>query len=161
MRKLLVKKSQISGAGLGLFADEDIKKGTIVLIFSLDAFTISKNEYDSQQSDNNDLMMTTGCRFIGDIFLYTDSRVRFENYINHAFEPNLLYHAGLCIATSDIKRGAELTLDYGLILSENDKYSFIDTKTNKYVCGLSGTDALKASTRKLMDLINDVVEFTT
>lgn len=158
MRKLLVKKSQISGAGLGLFADEDIPKGTIVLIFSLDAFTITKNKYDEQQIENNDLMMTTGCRLIGEVFLYTDSRVRFENYINHAFHPNMLYHAGLCIALDNIPRGTELTIDYGLILSENDKYSFTDTLTNRQVCGLNGNDALRQSAKQLLDLLNDGIE---
>ncbi len=158
MRKLSVKKSHISGAGLGLFADEDIKKGTVVLAFSLDAFTITKDDYDTQQNEENDLMMTTGCRFIGDIFLYTDSRVRYENYINHAFEPNLLYHAGLCIALDDIPKGAELTVDYGLILSENDKYSFTDTNTNKCVCGLDGMQALKKSTTQLLRLIEEGIE---
>lgn len=158
-KKLIVKASGIAKAGTGLFADEDIHIGEIVMIFSTDCFIISKSDYDNQQRDGNELMMQTGCRFIGDVFLYTDSKTRFDNYINHSFTPNILYHAGICLAKEDIKKGTELTVDYRYILSEDDEYSFIDTNSGKLVKGIDGNAALKSSCEELLELLKKDVKF--
>lgn len=152
--RLCIKESEIKDAGIGLFSNIFIPKGTIVMIFSLDSFIISKREYNEQQKKGNELMMNTGCRLAGEIFLYTDSRMRFENYVNHSFSPNLLYHAGLCIAKEDIPEQTELTLDYQYILSEDDDMGFVDTVTNKQVKGYTGTIALKKSAQELLNIID-------
>jgi hypothetical protein len=157
-RKLIVKSSSIEKAGTGLFADEDIKAGSVVMIFSTDCFIISKTKYDSQQRNGNELMTQTGCRLIGDVFLYTDSKTRYDNYINHSFDANILYHAGICLAKKDINANDELTVDYRYILSEDDDYQFYDTLSGKLVKGYDGTTALLESTKELMALLKSGVK---
>lgn len=152
MKKLTVKNSKISG--IGLFADEAIKRGEVIMLWNLNAFLISEKEYNMRQSIGDELILTTGVRYVMDKFLYTDSEPRVENYINHSFNPNVLYHCGVCFALKNIDVGEELTVDYKYLLSENDDAGFIDQETGKKVQGLSGIECLKSTAKQLIEILN-------
>jgi hypothetical protein len=154
MKKLFINKSNRC-TGTGLFTAEPCKKGEVLLLFSLDSFIIPKELYNQQQKNDNKLMTQTGCRLVGDLFLYTDSRVRLENYINHSFTPNVLYHAGICLAKRDLDPNEELLIDYRYILSEEDDAGFVDQDTGLEVKGLDGRTALKQSAAELLELLSD------
>jgi SET domain-containing protein len=149
--KLIVKKSKISGTGL--FADEPIKKCSVVMIWNTDAYLISESEYNRRQSLGDQIMVTTGVRYVREHFLFTDEKPRRENYINHSFTPNILYHCGICFALKDIKKDEELTVNYTYLLSETDTESFVDKITGKLISGVSGMQCLKETTRQLSEIL--------
>lgn len=150
-KSLILKDSKISGTGL--FANEDIKSGEVIMIWTLKAFVIDENGYNEAQKSGNGLMIKTGCRFVDGIFLYTDDSPRLENYVNHSFQPNMLYHCGICFAKIDIKKGDELTADYRYILAANDANAFIDQISGKPVDGLDSQTCLIQTTRELLGLL--------
>src|SRR5688572_20180043 len=112
VKKLFIRESKIPGAGIGLFAGEDIKCGDVVMIWSLNCFIVPEADYNAEQAKGNEIFIKTGARFVDGHFLYTDSNPRLENYINHSFEPNMLYHCGVCFAKKDIMASEEVTVDY-------------------------------------------------
>lgn len=147
-----VKKSLIEGAGMGLFTRKAFKKGQIVLIWTFDANYITEDEYNKKQSAGDIMMVKTGARYIGGVFLYTDTKDRYENYINHSKDANILYHCGICFALRDIEVGEELYVDYRYVLSEYDVESFRDPSGTIVRGGNSG-DVLLETTEKLLELL--------
>jgi hypothetical protein len=99
-------------------------------------------------------MIDTGARFVNDIFLYTDGTARLENYINHSFKPNLLYHCGICFAKENISKYTELTVDYKYVLAKGDAVSFADSVTGEVVDGMDDVECLKQSTSELLNILN-------
>jgi hypothetical protein len=97
-------------------------------------------------------MIKTGARYVGPIFLYTGTEYRKENYINHSFNPNILYHCGICFALTDIKVGEELTVNYSHVLSENDSMAFKDQKTGQMVKGISWKQSIVETSKLLAGL---------
>lgn len=150
-KKLFVDYSEIQGAGL--YAGEDINAGDIVMLWMDNAHIITEKEYNIRQDENDKTIKVSGVRYVGDYFLYTDGKGRYENSINHSFTPNLLYHCGVCFALTDIKNGDELTIDYTYLLSENDIMGFVDKTTGKQVKGLPALEGLQYSCDKLATLL--------
>lgn len=148
-KKLLVKKSSING--FGVFTNERIKKGDVVMVWTQNHYLISENEYHKQQKNGNEIIKQTGVRFINDIFLYTNLG-QIEDFVNHSFEPNLLYHCGICFAKRNILVGEELFVNYEYLLSVSDECSFIDLLTGKNVIGKE--NSLINSTKELYELLN-------
>jgi hypothetical protein len=151
-KKLILKESPISGTGI--FANEDIKRGEVVMVWSIKALIIGEEEYNEAQKSGNALMIKTGCRFVDGIFLYTDNSPRLENYVNHSFNPNLLYHCGICFAKTNIKKDDELTADYRYILAEHDANSFVDAETSTKVDGYDSQTCLLKTTQELLEILD-------
>lgn len=150
-KSLVLRDSPISG--VGVFANEDIKIGDVIMLWSLRAFIVNENEYNEAQKSNNQIMIQTGCRYVDSIFLYTDDKPRIENYVNHSFEPNMLYHCGICFAKTDIIKGTELTVNYKYVLAVNDANSFVDQVTGIKVDGLDSKTCLIQTTKELLELL--------
>lgn len=105
-KKVKVKRSY---AGLGLFADEDIKKGEKIIeyigkiLIGKDAEPIKTNMYLFEVSKNKTI----------------DGSVRWNKarYINHSCKGNaeseIIKNKIYIIAIKDIKKGEEITYDYG------------------------------------------------
>ncbi len=153
-KKLTIKKSKIEG--YGLYAAEDIKRGEIIMIWTADAYLIPEHEYIAKLKTNDKQMLATGARYVGSTFLYTDvgpGKDRYDNYINHSFEPNVLYHCGVCFALCDICDGDELTTDYTYLLAEGDVESFYDVNSKRQVYGANAHECLMVTTDKLAKLL--------
>jgi hypothetical protein len=120
------------------------------MIWTFGANYITEEEYNKKQAAGDIIMIKTGARYIGNVFLYTDGRDRYENYINHSKHANILYHCGVCFALRDIRAGEELYVDYRYVLSENDIESFKDN-SGRLVKGCS--DILLETTEKLLELL--------
>lgn len=104
----ILKPSSIKGAGVGVFATHDIKKGARL-------FT---NE-STPKKIKRDTIPTAFLGFVVDIDdTYSwgpesFDRMGVEWYVNHSLKPNLVVDAsGNCIAARDIKAGEELLTDY-------------------------------------------------
>ncbi|MCA9355954.1 SET domain-containing protein [Candidatus Nomurabacteria bacterium] len=104
-KKVKVGKSY---AGLGLFADEDIKKGEYIIDYTGKALT-------EEQADKK------GGKYLFEVkknyYLDGADRKHTARYINHACNPNCepdIYGKRVIIsAIKNIKKGDELTYDYG------------------------------------------------
>ena len=153
-KNLTVKRSKIEG--YGLYTNEFICKGEIIMFWMANAHLIKELDYNIQQSKDDRQMIATGARYVGDMFLYTDigpRKDRYENYINHSFNPTVLYHCGVCFALRDIQPNEELTTDYTYLLSENDQETFIDGASGKEVKGISWHKCLLHTTEQLQKLL--------
>jgi SET domain-containing protein len=109
--KTKIDKSLISG--IGLFADEDIKKGDIIWrMSSISVFRITPKDYNSLSQIEQDFIQEKDYFWIDEHDNYMipidDSR-----FINHSCSPNIIdLDDNTCVASKDIKREEELTIDY-------------------------------------------------
>jgi hypothetical protein len=149
-----VRDSSIAGSGLFLRAP--VRKGTIVTIHAADAQLLTEDEYQEAQRQGNELVVRTGIRWVGRYFLHA-REMKVESYINHSDDPALLYHCGVSFARRDLEPGDELTIDYRLILAENDVDSFVDSGSGP-VSGLSPKEALLRSSEQLVQLLREIDE---
>lgn len=150
-KKLYLSNSILQGTGL--YTSEFIEVGDVVMLWNVDAFLINEKEYNQRQANGDAVVEMTGVRYVSDYFLYTDERPRYENYINHSFTPNILYHCGVCFALEDIEIGSELTVDYSYMLSESDDMGFVDGITGREVKGLHATVGLLESSKLLQKIL--------
>jgi|TARA_R100000781_G_scaffold45500_1_gene30804 hypothetical protein len=148
-----IKKSDI--AGLGLFAGEDIPKGSVIAIWcpDLDHGTLSLEEYLDKRLDNKSehAFQMTCCRWLDNLFVYGDT-VSEDGYINHSFDPSMLYYLGICFARKEIKKGDELTINFEYILTDNDPWAFVDSKTNKKVDGMPSEQYYRDASHELWEI---------
>ncbi len=100
--------------GKGMFAKEDIPKGTVVIRWG---GTFLKR--DELPKDANKFILIQ----VEDNLWSVEPRDKPEDesyFINHSCEPNVWMQDGITFVTmSDIKKGEELTTDYALFVSEN------------------------------------------
>jgi hypothetical protein len=148
-KKFKVHPSKLSGKGL--FADEDIPIGAVVANLAQSCPVMTEDEYQKAQLRGDQIITMTAVRWIEDRFLYGDS-IGPEEYINHSFEPNMLYHCGICFARTHIQADEELTVDYRYFLAENDVNKFRDALTGQLVDGFPWRVALQNSSEELMRL---------
>tara|TARA_B110001452_G_C14845501_1_gene295303 strand:- start:24 stop:512 length:489 start_codon:yes stop_codon:yes gene_type:complete len=114
MKLYKVKKSKIDNKGRGLYATKDIKEGTKIIDYKGKIVT-NKQVDESKKYDNGKpiYLFTLNNRYSID----GDFHWNTAGLINHSCDPNSQYDGkGLKIwvtAAKDIKKGEELTCDYG------------------------------------------------
>ena len=153
-----IKKSAI--AGKGLFAMVNIPKKSVVFIFPVlkNLQIITEKDFNRSWVTKNptkrDLVIRkSGVRYIKDYFLYCVKDEKKTLYFNHSDHPNILYHCGIGFAKQNIKKNAELTVDYRYFdTSKSD--NFINVETRKKVRKYNSDYLLKKSTQELLDLLN-------
>lgn len=112
MQKYFRKKSGINN--LGLFAKSDINKGEKVIEYKGRKFTHKQVE-ENDQFDNSKAiyLFTLNERYVLD----GDTKTNTAKYINHSCDPNcevdIIKGKIWIIAIKDIKKGDELSYDYG------------------------------------------------
>ena len=112
MQKYFRKKSGINN--LGLFAKTDIKKGEKVIEYKGRKFTHKQVE-ENDRFDNSKAiyLFTLNERYVLD----GDTKTNTAKYINHSCDPNcevdIIKGKIWIIAIKDIKKGDELSYDYG------------------------------------------------
>ena len=96
--------------GLGLFAAEDIKAGTVVKAWNptFDC-EFSTREYRALSDLAQDFLAHFGWPFPGGVRVSLDN----SRYTNHSTDPNLVPINGEVRAKRDIEIGEELTENYG------------------------------------------------
>ena len=104
--KLDLKESGIHGKGL--FAQEPIARGSLVLNWTHNAKIVREAEHLEKWSQG---LSAHTIRLAGDLYIYADELTD-QDHVNHSENPNLLCHCGLLFARKDIAVGEELTLDY-------------------------------------------------
>ncbi len=159
-----VKTSEIDGCGV--FLTRNVCKGELLIIYTYGiSELIHKDRHDKACSDFINSpepdIVDSSVRYIYNWFIY-DSFTRNNksfgcsesDFVNHSFNPSMIYHCGLCFAARDLKAGEELTVDYRFFLSE-DVNGFTDMKSGRYIKGLNGKKAFISSLKKLNEIFKD------
>ena len=114
MKLYKIKKSKIDNKGRGLYAAKDIKEGTKIINY-LGKIISNKQVEQSDKYDNKKpiYLFTLNKRYTLD----GDFPFNIAGLVNHSCLPNARYDGkGLKIwitADRDIKKGEEITCDYG------------------------------------------------
>jgi SET domain-containing protein len=153
--KLERRPSPISGSGV--FALEDIPQGSMVIAAptimgkTVTAEATAKKIFELSDNAGADPFLRVfhrSCiRLVGPHFSFSDELID-TDYLNHSFEPNLLFAMGHCLAVRDIASGEELMIDYRLVLPSGDSIG-IDEATGRPIVGLSGIEVIRHVAREL------------
>ena len=125
MKLYKIKKSNIDRNGRGLYATKNIKAGTKIIEYVGNIITKKQTE-DSNKFDNSKPIYLFNLNKRYDL----DGLVPWNNarLINHSCSNNADYEGkGLkiwVIANKEIKKGEEITCDYGFAFSKSDYKSF-------------------------------------
>jgi len=142
--------SHIAGAGKGLFLDEPLARGRVIV--APDAIPrVHTLDEIARMPDAHDLLPAT-VRWFEDAYTVTPEWPD-ECYVNHAFAPTGLWHLGFIFAASDLEAGSEITVDYRHLLAPGQEEEFLDARSGERIVGYSWEESLRASTRALAELI--------
>jgi hypothetical protein len=147
-----VAASAIDGAGKGLFLDEPIAAGTIIVAPD-DVRKVYKWNELLAQPNSAELLYAT-VRWFDDGYTVTPEWPD-ECYINHSFEPTSLWHLGFVFAMSDLGPGAEITVDYRHLLAPGQSEEFNDSKTGRPIVGYTWAESLARSTSQLHSIVGN------
>ena len=145
-----VAASAIPGAGKGLFLDEAVSAGRI-LIAPDDIRKVYKWTDVQALPDAEELLAAT-VRWFEDRYTVTPEWPD-ECYINHAFEPCGLWHLGFVFALADLAPGTEITVDYRHLLAPGQQEDFLDALSGRAIVGYDWHESLARSTAQLAALL--------
>ena len=144
--KYRIAASTIPGAGQGVFLDEAVARGRIVVAPDAIPRTYTWTEID--RSPERDEILPSVVRWFEDHYTVTPDWPD-ECFVNHAFEPNGIWHLGFVFAARDLAPGEELTVDYRHLLGEGQVESFRDSATGAAIVGYGWAESLARSTDAL------------
>ena len=136
MKLYRIKKSNIDNKGRGLYATKDIKDGTKIIEYKGKIIT-NKQVDESDKYDNKKpiYLFTLNKRFSMD----GDFRYNVAGLVNHSCNANARYDGkGLKVwisADRNIKKGEEITCDYGFSFDKEDYKQFPCKCGAKNCCG--------------------------
>lgn len=142
--------SHIAGAGKGLFLDEPVARGRVVIAPDAIARVHTFDEI-SGMPDAAKLLPAT-VRWFEDAYTVTLEWPD-ECYVNHAFVPSGLWHLGFVFAASDLASGIEITVDYRHLLAPGQEEEFLDAVSGERIVGYSWDESLRASTHALARIL--------
>ena len=146
-----VAASTIPSAGKGLYVEEGVAAGAIVV--APDAIPRVYTWEELLALPDAEALMPATVRWFEDRYTATPEWPD-ECYINHAFEPTGLWHLGFVFARSALVAGTEITVDYRHLLAPGQVESFRDAFTQEAIIGFDWRDSLRSSTRELAALLD-------
>jgi len=141
--------STIAGAGKGLFLDENIARGRILIAPDAIPRTFSLAEIEAMPDAA--ALLPSSVRWFEDRYTISPDWPD-ECYVNHAFAPTGLWHLGFVFAAGDLVAGTEVTVDYRHLLGPGQVEAFLDSATGGRIVGYSWSDSLRASSQALLGL---------
>lgn len=145
-----IAASTIPGAGKGVFLDEDVTCGRILV--APDAIPQVFRFEDVLAMPDPDAALAASVRWFEDRFTVSTDWPD-ECYLNHCFEPNGLWHLGFVFAARALRRDEEVTVDYRHLLGEGQLETFRDAHSGEAIVGWSWQESLARSTRDLACLV--------
>lgn len=144
-----VEPSRIPGAGKGLFLDEPVTRGRVLV--APDNIHTVWPEARLRRYPAGSIEVESSVRWFEDHYSLTPEWSD-ECYVNHAFEPTALWHLGFIFAAADLPAGTEITVDYRLVIGSGEVMPFRDSLTGREVVGLPWRDNLRTSASTLLGL---------
>jgi len=142
--------SNIPGAGLGLFMEEPVPRGHVVIApYGIGAtFSFEHLQADPALA----AQLHTSVRWFEDRYTLSPEWPD-ECYVNHDFEPNGLWHLGFVFAARNLAAGEELTIDYRHLLAPGQEETFRDARTGHPIVGLNWRESLRLTSQTLAKLL--------
>ena len=144
-----VGPSGIAGAGKGLFADEPIAKGRVMIAPDNIHTVWPESKLRTFAADS--IEVESSVRWFEDQFSLTPEWSD-ECYVNHSFTPNALWHLGFIFALRDIAPGEELLMDYRYVIGSGEVMPFRDSATGREIVGLPWSQLMRESALQLATL---------
>jgi hypothetical protein len=148
--KYTIASSKIPNAGQGLFLAHAVEIGNIIV--APDNITNILSFADLQKFEVDSIEHRSNVRWFEEFYTITPEWSD-ECYINHSFTPTGLWHLGFIFAIDNLPAGAEVTIDYRLLISEHDELDFKDSQTGQPVVGFSWKESITQSTAILYGLL--------
>ena len=142
--------SKIAGAGKGLFLDEPVAGGRVIVAPDAIPRVHTFDEIE-RMPDAAELLPAT-VRWFENAYTVTPEWPD-ECYVNHAFAPTGLWHLGFVFAAADLAAGTEITVDYRHLLAPGQEEGFLDARSGERIVGFSWEESLRASTQALAALV--------
>lgn len=142
--------SHIAGAGKGLFLDEPVARGRVLI--APDAIPSVHSFDEIARMPDAETLLPATVRWFENAYTVTPEWPD-ECYVNHAFAPTGLWHLGFIFAVDDLAAGTELTVDYRHLLAPGQEEEFRDAVSGERIVGFSWKESLGTSTRALAGLI--------
>jgi uncharacterized protein len=150
--KYRVAASTIPGAGKGLFLEEAVARGRVIIAPDKVHTVMAERELRKHAPDS--IEVESSVRWFEDWFSLTPEWSE-ECYVNHSFTPSGLWHLGFIFAAADLVPGQELTIDYRLVIGSGEEMPFKDSATGRDIVGLPWADNLRTSAQELLKLIGN------
>jgi hypothetical protein len=145
--KYRVAPSAISGAGQGLFLEQAVKNGAVIIAPDNVHTVWPESKLRQYPADSREV--ESSVRWFENYFSLTPEWSD-ECYVNHSFTPNALWHLGFIFALADLAAGAEITMDYRYVIGDGEELPFRDSLTGERIVGLGWADALRGSAQQLL-----------
>lgn len=145
-----VAESGIPHAGKGLFVDETVAKGRVIL--APDNVHTVWPEAKLRGYPADSVEVHSSVRWFEDHFSLTPEWSD-ECYVNHSFAPTALWHLGFVFALDELAAGTEVTMDYRYVIGAGEEMPFRDSLTGRPIVGLPWQECLAASALQLAALI--------
>jgi hypothetical protein len=142
--------SHIAGAGKGLFLDEPVARGRVLI--APDAIPRVHSFEEIARMPDAETLLPATVRWFENAYTVTPEWPD-ECYVNHAFAPTGLWHLGFVFAADDLAPGTEITVDYRHLLAPGQEEEFRDSLSGDRIVGFSWEESLRTSTRALADLV--------
>ncbi|WP_250623945.1 SET domain-containing protein [Pinirhizobacter soli] len=145
-----VAPSSIEGAGQGIFLDEDVTAGRIMLAPDAIDTTYALGQIDA--SEELAAQRHAMARWFEDRYTLSADWPD-ECFVNHSFTPTGLWHLGFVFALENLPSGTEITVDYRHLLPPGEEEAFIDSATGGKIVGLPWPASLAETTHALARLL--------
>ncbi|AXQ30273.1 hypothetical protein D0B54_17040 [Solimonas sp. K1W22B-7] len=145
-----VDVSRIAGAGKGLFLDEAVSRGRVIV--APDNIHTVWPEQKLRQHPADSREVESSVRWFEDRFSLTPEWSD-ECYVNHSYSPSALWHLGFIFALADLPLGAEVTMDYRYVIGDGERMPFADAATGREIVGLPWEAVLRDGARALLGLV--------
>jgi len=145
-----VEASRIPQAGKGLFLDEPVARGAVII--APDKVHTLMHERELRRYPTDSIEVESSVRWFEDWYSLTPEWSD-ECYVNHSFTPTALWHLGFIFAGADLPAGTEVTMDYRLVIGSGEELPFRDSVTGEPIVGLNWRDNLHLSAARLLQLL--------
>jgi hypothetical protein len=135
-----VAESRIPLAGKGLFVDEPVPRGRVIV--APDNVHTVWPESRLRECDADSIEARSSVRWFEDRFSLTPEWSD-ECYVNHSFSPTAIWHLGFVFAIRDLDAGTEVTMDYRYVIGDGEEMPWPDSVTGERIVGLTWSQALK------------------
>lgn len=144
-----VADSRIPGAGKGLFVDEAVRRGAVIVAPDQVHTVWPESKLRQYPADSKEV--ESSVRWFEDRFSLTPEWSD-ECYVNHSFAPSALWHLGFIFALADLAPGTEVTMDYRYVIGDGERMPFADAETGREIVGLPWSQVLAGGARALLAL---------